>query len=827
MTRIAASILILACLASTASGQTADRPLPYPTESLLSPQVRDTYSGDHLKEIRFPVGGVGTGNIAINGKGALVNWEVADRPNAQSRPDFTFIGLRVQQQGQDKSRFRVLEGPITENLMGDGPAFFGEGGYGMGVRYAIAAGLPRFKDAKFTGRFPFAKVTLNGPNFPVEAELEAWSPFIPGNVDDSSLPMAIVHVRLTNRSERTLAAQLSFSQQNIAGKTTKIETNDRLTRVITGDDPARGRMTYSVPLKAYGSTVRWHPAYWHGQGGLNYYVKDFVEQGKLPPSSDGPGGVSTFAVAFDLKPGESKTVPYIITWYFPERQGARYYYATRFENAAAVADYFLEHQRRLLEETRAFQRALYDTNIPGVVTEAVSSQLAVLRSQTMFLMDDGALWGWEGCGRNKGCCPGTCLHVWHYAQSIAHLFPEIERKTRQWDYDHRMTPDGHMAFRVNPDAKPHPTKPTYGAAADGQFGTIMRVYREWQLSGDDEWLKRIWPDVKKSLEYAWKEWDPDRDGMMTGPQHNTLDLNLNSWNTFTGSMYQAALLACEKMARHLGDKQSADEYRRIFDNARKLTDEHLFNGEYYFQRKSETGRQYNEGCISEQLVGQWWSSMMGLGPIYNPDNVKTAVGSLFRHNFLDSCHDHVNTSCVFQLNDDAGLLICTWPKGGRPREDLFYADTFMVGYEDQVAANLIYQGYVPQGLAVTRAVRDRHNGKNRNPYSQPQAGNYYARSLANYSQLLAITGLRYSAVEKTIWLSPKVRRDDLKMFFSTGRAWGTIRFQERKDGSCKVEIRPAYGSFELKRLCIDGRMHELGNRRVSTRSPMVFSTGKQ
>ena len=816
---IAASVLAAAPRATAGPQMKTVKPLPYAKEQLLNPNVRDTYSGRALREIRFPIGGVGCGAVTMNGKGALVDWEVGDRPNAQTRPDFTFIGLRVEEPGQTKPKFRILEGRITERLMGDGPAFFSDGGYGMGVRYRIAAGLPRYRNAKFVGRFPLARVILTDPSFPVSAEVEGWSPFIPAASDDSSLPAAIVNVKVTNTSRTKISAKLAFSQQSLVGGKTRIETKDALTRVVTGD----GKMTYAIPAKAFGSTLCWHAAHWHGQGGFNYFVKDFVIKGKLPPSTDRQGGVSTFAVAFDLKPGETKTIPYIITWYLPNRQGTQYHYAARFKDAVAVSDYFLKHHRRLEKLTRSFQRSLFDTNIPGVITEAVSSQLAVMRSQTMFRMPCGGLWGWEGCGQKKGCCTGTCLHVWHYAQSIAWLFPDIERKTREWDYSHRMTPNGHMAYRLGPTARPRPTKPPSLAAADGQFGTIMRVYREWRIHGENAWLKKIWPDVKKSLEYAWKAWDPDRDGMMTEPQHNTLDLNLNSWNTFTGSMYQAALLAGEKMAKTVGDEKAAREYRRVFESARKLTDKHLFNGEYYFQRTSNTGRPYNNGCISEQLIGQWWSSMMGLGYVYDCGNIRTALGSLFRYNFLESCADHFNTSCVFQLNDDAGLLICTWPKGGRPREDLYYADTFMVGYEDQVAANLIYEGYVLEGLAATKAVRDRHDGYKRNPYSQPQAGNYYARSLANYSQLLAITGFRYSAVDKAIWLAPKVRRDNLKMFFSTGRAWGSIEFRAGADGSCKVKISPAYGSFKLDRLYIDNRPHDVGGKTISPQSHLTFT----
>jgi hypothetical protein len=160
--------LVALCLCGVVYGRDGEseliKPLPYTTEELLSPEVRDTYSGDHLREIRFPLGGLGAGNISLNGKGALSDWEVRNQPAAEFRPDFTFIGLRVADPGAKDgpgARFRVLEGRIDQDLMGKGTAFFDGGGYGMGVRYALAAGLPRFDKATFTGRFPYAQVQLD------------------------------------------------------------------------------------------------------------------------------------------------------------------------------------------------------------------------------------------------------------------------------------------------------------------------------------------------------------------------------------------------------------------------------------------------------------------------------------------------------------------------------------------------------------------------------------------------------------------------------------------------------------------------------------------
>lgn len=959
------------------------KPLPYTTEELLSPQVRDTYAGDHLREIRFPLGGVGAGNISINGKGALSDWEVRNRPDAEFRPDFSFIGLRVADAGsKDKSgaRFRVLEGRMEEDLMGKGAAFFDVGGgYGMGMRHSLAAGLPRFEKATFIGRFPYAQVRLEDETFPVTVLLEGWSPFIPGNSDDSSLPLAVLDITLLNRSAKPLEARLSFSAHNFFGKSNVLSRQDGQCRMVFENAERKEQMCFTVASgEPAGVIPSWPASTWMGN-----YVNRFIRDGALPQQLGdqplfGAGGTATLAVGCQLPPGERRTLRYLIAWYFPPRpeKGGQNWYATKFQDARAVTDYFLLNAERLALGTRRFQSALFDNNLPGVITESISSQLAVLRSCTLFRMPGGAYWGWEGTGATAGCCDGTCLHVWHYAQSIAYLFPNLERATRQWDYRHRMTPQGHLCFRAWPDAPERPDKAYFNAAADGQFGTILRVYREWQVSGDTGWLKTMWPDVKKSLEYAsvawdvdgvnpfgtsqssyrapedvlfddfeavaWRNWIADgeafrqgpceiekhqhpqrvtgyggtritdslgsagkgdepqgrlvsqpfaisklwiaflvgggsaarqvglrllveskavrtaagqdsenmlssawdvreligqtarleifdqssgpwghimvdeivftdqppaagqRDGMMTLGQHNTLDLDLAGWNTFCGSLYQAALLAGEKMGVAVGDDVAAREFRRLFESARTLTDRHLFNGEYYQQQESVTApRQYKSGCISEQLIGQWWSSMMGLGYIYDRDHIRTALASLFKYNFLESCREHLNTSCVFNLNDDAGLLICTWPRGNRPDDELLYADTFMVGYEDQVAANLIYEGFPLEGLAVMKAIRDRHNGRNRNPYSQLQAGNYYARSLANYSLLLAATGFRYSAVERCLWLDPKICKDDLKTFFATGRAWGTLTLKKTPSGH-RLAIHVAAGELPLKQVVLFG-----------------------
>jgi len=363
--------------------------------------------------------------------------------------------------------------------------------------------------------------------------------------------------------------------------------------------------------------------------------------------------------------------------------------------------------------------------------------------------------------------------------------------------------DGHMQFRSE---LPPGTCASHGfhAAADGQMGCVLRTYREWQISGDDEWLRKLWPSVKKSLEYAWVDWDKDKDGLLEGVHHNTLDIEYHGPETMCGSMYLAALRAGEEMARHVGDHAAADEYRRVFESGGKLSDETLFNGDYYYQRIPEgvdAPYQFGPGCICDQVIGQWHARMFGLGDLYDPEHVQSALASVFRYNFRDDFFDHHNPHRVYALNDDKGLLICTWPKGGRPKRSLTYAFECMIGFEYQVGAHLIHEGFLREGLSVCKAIRDRHDGFKRNPYNEFECGSHYARSMANYAYLLALSGFRYSAPQKTLYFDPAILRDRFQCFFSVEGAWGVIKQSRAAHGNV-VTIEVLEGELELEKVVI-------------------------
>ena len=807
----------------------AGRKIPFTDDELFAVGPQRTYTGKYLNETAFPLGGIGTGCVSLSGSGQLVDWEIFNRPNKGYRPDYTFFMLFAQEEG-DEPVFRVLEGRLQPPHQGYSHGAQRIRGFGSGPPREFGSGFLRMAECAFTGYFPFCRIDFADENVPVRVSAEAWSPFIPLNDEDSSLPVAIFDVTLTNVTDRQVGATVALGLQNILGWP---EMGRSLNRWVEGegcrgivmttekhgpDSPRFGTMALLTPNEDVTWQLRFAETRWFAA--TESLMDEFGTAGEFSGlreyevSSDDEGDVAQLGLKVDLAPGARATSTFVLAWLTPNFEKYwdnghvwKTYQGTKWENAEAIARYVIEDMPRLESQTRTFSDAFFASTLPAYVLDAISSQMSILRTPTVTRLPDGTLYGWEGCHVDAGCCEGSCTHVWGYAQTVAYLFPQLERDIRDMEYavDLRET-DGHMQFRTE---LPPGTSASHRshAAADGQMGCVLRTYREWQICGDDKWLRELWPSVKKALEYAWVDWDKDKDGLMEGVHHNTLDIEFHGPETMCGSMYLAALRAGEAMARHLGDLGAADEYRRVFESGRKRSDETLFNGEYYDQRIPEdidAPYQFGPGCICDQVIGQWHARMYGLGDLYDPEHVKSAIASVFRYNFRDHFFNHHNPHRVYAINDDKGLLICTWPKGDRPQRSVTYAFECMVGFEYQVGAHLIYEGFLREGLSVCKAIRDRHDGFKRNPYNEFECGSHYARSMANYAYLLALSGFRYSAPQKTLYFDPIILRDRFQCFFSVESAWGIIAQRRTAYGNV-VTIEVLEGELELEKIIVEGK----------------------
>jgi len=410
--------------------------------------------------------------------------------------------------------------------------------------------------------------------------------------------------------------------------------------------------------------------------------------------------------------------------------------------------------------------------------------------------------------------------VWNYAQAISHLFPDLERTLRQTEFHECQNEEGHQTFRAWLPIRP--TAHDFHSAADGQLGGIMKVFREWRISGDTEWLKSFWPRVISSIEYCIKTWDPDEIGALTEPQHNTYDIEFWGPNGMLTSFYLGALKAVVLMGEALGEDVS--RYSTLLEKGRKYMESELYNGEYFIQKivweglradpldseslhteyspealeilKAEGPKyQYGNGCLSDGILGVWMAEVCGVGDLVDKDKVRSHLLSVYKYNLKHDLSEHANPQRpAYAIGDEGGLLLCTWPHGDKLSLPFVYSDEVWTGIEYQVASHLMLEGMVEEGLDVVRTCRDRYDGRYRNPFNEYECGHWYARAMASYALIYGLTGVRYDAVEKTLYIRPRIK-GDFRSFLSTATGYATVGV---RDGEPFCEVRE--GTIEIDKI---------------------------
>jgi uncharacterized protein (DUF608 family) len=448
----------------------------------------------------------------------------------------------------------------------------------------------------------------------------------------------------------------------------------------------------------------------------------------------------------------------------------------------------------LEKRMRQFVTAMRETTLPAPVKEAAMANLSTLVTPTSFRTADGHFRGFEGINDDRGCCHGNCSHVWGYETTTQSLFPSLAHSMRETAFALADRCDGVLPIRT---ALPEGKQSGGTTAADGTMAHIIKTYWDWQLSGDDAWLRKLWPSVKRALEFSWVEggWDGDRDGVMEGVQHNTYDVEFYGPNPMTGVYYLGGLRAAEEMARAVGDSSSADEYRRLFTNGSKWIDQNLFNGQYYIQKitgiplekiakplRSTGGAenpdkpdfQLGEGCLADQLIGQYLADVAGLGPLLDPAKIRKTFTSILKYNYRTNLYGHDSVQRTYVLNDEAAVLICDYGSATRPKVPFPYYAEAWTGIEYLFASQLLYAGMIKDGVQIFEDVRRRFDGERRNPWDEPECGHHYARAMSAWSGVLALSGFRYLGPRKAVIAEPKVRAANFSSFWSTGTGWGTF-----------------------------------------------------
>ena len=822
------------------------------------------YSGDSLKNIGVPVGGIGTGNILIGGRGNIRALEIFNRSAMDEQPYMSFFSLWYQEENKTANA-KIMEGNVPAGVSGP---------YGISRRQL--EGIPRFREARFSARYPFIYLNLKDPFVPLHITGEFYNPMIPLNVDKSSIPIAIFNWVVENTSDREVSFTIAFNLGNPLKNRTE---EGRLTnrgninsyyeegdfkgvRFDNREPPASaraGNLLMATDHKSASVRTSWFEGAWWDDATV--FWDDFSVDGKLIEKketvvwqgsnwygTDQQTIVGCIAVNTKLSPGEKITLPFYLTWYIPNRilesslafgneevSGSmiRNYYAVKYESAPDVLSRFNNEKETLYQLSRKFTDHLFGSSYPDYVIDAVASNTAALKTNLLMRTEEGWVHGFEGLGPDGGCCPGNCSHVWNYAQTMAALFPELEQKVREVSFLHDTFDNGYQCFRT---VFPLSDNWFTAVAADGQMGNIVRVYREWKNTGDSEWLARLWPKVKAALEFAWKgsgsvegkyawqenakiPWDPQKEGIMRGDQHNTYDINFFGPNMMTGSLYLAALKACGEMAEAMNEPNKAEEYMNLYSRGSAVYDSMLWNGSYYIQKveviegieiperlkspPDSEGKilpkyQFADGCLTDQLLGQFLAFNAGLGFIVDSTRVREAMLSVYQNNSIPDFSKFDNVQRIFSVNKESGLVICTWPNGNRPRIPFVYSDEVWTGIEYGAATNMIHAGLVNEGLEVVKAIRDRYRGYNRNPWGEIESGMYYARSLASWSILPALSGFEYDGIKLHLSFSPKVNLDNFSSFWVCASAWGKFGMT-----SNEAELVVTYGKIVLNSMDIN------------------------
>ncbi|WP_071135361.1 GH116 family glycosyl-hydrolase [Millionella massiliensis] len=774
------------------------------------------YDSEHLYQVALPLGGIGTGNVSLGGRGELRDWEIMNVPGKRYSTVTTgnnapFFAIYMKPEG-GASTTSLLEGPLysQEYMHYEG-------------RPVNHHGFPRFANASFDAAYPFGQVNLSDPQLPATVRIKGFNPLVPGDADASGMPIAVLAYEVTNTGDTPMTVSICGSMRNFVGKDgskfyndwkgdyipTGADRNNNEYRESDGlkgiylysegvdpQDPAWGTIALTtddtdgqVSYRTSSKADAWNNAI------LNFW-DDFSDDGIMTEREKAPepDPMASLAVSKTIAPHQSETFVFYLTWNFPNRKAwsptvVGNYYSTQYADAWDAARKIVPQLSELEDETLMFVRALLESTYPEVIKEAALFNLCALRSQTVFRLPSGHLMGWEGIMDRFGSCQGSCTHVWNYEVATPFLFGDLARTMRDVEFNYATRPDGLMNFRA---ALPLANAASGGAAAaDGQMGCIMKVYREWQLSGDQEFLKQYWEPVKRVLSFAWVEkgWDGNQDGVMEGCQHNTMDVNYYGPNPQMGFWYMGALRAAEEMAKAMNDKEFARKCRKLFEQGSQWMDENLFNGEYYEHRITDPETfefidttaadvqipdfQLGRGCLVDQLVGQYMAHICGLGYLGNKEHIQTTLHSIMKYNFVPDFSRHFNNMRSYVMGNEAGLLMGSWPHGRLEVPFPYFAEV-MTGFEYTAAAGMIYEGMSDDALTCIQAIRDRFDGAKRNPFNEPECGYHYARSMASWASLIAWSDFRYSGVEGRMHFTATPGT----YFWSNGYAWGTCRITE-------------------------------------------------
>jgi uncharacterized protein (DUF608 family) len=778
----------------------------------------ETMRRDHQPRSGIALGGLGTGSAELRKDGRFHNWTCFNNDPqftgarlAWPQESILFFVVRYQLPGREP-RLKLLQIESERHEQAAAPTALYEMPWLSGV-----------DTITYRARFPFAWLTYaedaasGGDAMPLEIELSAMSPFVPHDALASSLPAMILDFRVRSLASEPLDVLLMACLRNAAGyDTADKQYTTRLDRTggavactmsAAGMD-AQASSLGTLTLASVSPDTTWYLGWEH----RHPYYERLLREPKLPnvDDTDGRNPVdresgrkramercwSTLGRSLRLEPGAALDHGFVFAWHFPNLWDEHkthvegHHYATRFGDSAEVAAHVVQNGADLVGRSRAFQDAFFDSSAPAYVLEQVNSQLNTFATSSWFTRagDFGIL---EGMAPEQSWGPIATMDVSYYgAVCVAALFPGLQQASMR--AHRRLQSDaGEMAHGVEKDF----LRPKLGVAGvdrrldlHGQYAFM--VMRDWLWSGDEAYLREMWPSVKKTIEYVLRERDLDGDGLpdMEGIMSSYDNFPMYGAAAFIVSQWLATLAAVAEGALAVGDREAAARYSALLTKAKARADERLWNGRYFRLWNDEGGKHggKDEGCLTDQLVGLWAAHLVGIGGLLPDEKVRTALRSVLQMSYRPGF----------------GLRNASWP-GAAPWHDVppdiwvDQANTVWSGVELAFASFLVYEGLVDEGLAVLKTVDDRYRRAGRY-FDHQEFGGHYFRPLAAWAMLNALLGLTIR--DGRYGFAPRLA-GDVRLFFSHGP--GTATFARRADAARESVVLSVHtGALRFRELSL-------------------------
>lgn len=773
-----------------------------------------------LQHLGMPVAGIGTGTVYLGGDGRLWGWDIFNMPHEGAVPNRANgvkerDGSNYVQPSKMESPWNVQHGLIL-HLNGQAKRLDHTG----------------FAQVEFTGQYPIGHVQLRDPAEAISAVIEAYSPFIPLDYDNSSLPVTVLEVTLHNAGDAAAQVELEAYVENAAIRYQPSTRDDNLRRrarvmPLVGGAMVMGEVVGSDSAPPAAASLRdW--------GTMALAIIGRRTQAQASRGKSDPDAESPLAQAQEMAVRAPLTIPakgavtttVLIAWHFPHVHpdmqrlpDPRRWVAERFADAAAVATYSAQQLPRLAGLTHSFRDTWYGGDqpdnrgtLPHWLLERALWPVSALTTNGTYRLTRGRVWGWEG----TGCCAGTCTHVWHYGQAAGRLFPQLEIDLRErTDFTpEAMTADGCIGFRGSYDRHP---------CIDGQAGILLRCYREHLTDGTGYFLKRNWPHIHQATEFlvrAEAEGKPNgNDGIFTRRFENTLDAKWGGQIPWLVGMYLAGLSAAAAMADEVGDQPAATRWRHILAMGATAYAGYFDPQRGYFVAQYTAPEllpvHVGPGSHIDMCLGDFWLAQVGLPAIGNKEQLRQAMMSLYQYNFVPDMGVFREQTQPYQgrpyaLAGEAGLVMATWPHGGLPDAckkawQFKYFQECMSGFEHAAAALMVSLAkdeadpLLTQGLTICRAVHDRYDAARRNPYNEVECSDHYARAMASYGVFVAACGFHCHAPSGLVRFEPKLGAKDFAAPFVGAGAWGRFAQQHTPHGLA-AQLTVRYGSLRLARL---------------------------